>query len=96
LGGTDGGQYHLDQVFGRGGNDTITLDEPTTRCLPPICSVVMATTAERRRWRRPPLRRQGNDTLLGKSGSDQLFGDGSDVLTGGDGDDQSSGRAMIA
>ena len=86
----------LIQVFGQGGNDTITLDE-ANGALPAAQSV------RRRRQRHADRRlgqrsccsaRRGNDTLLGKGGNDLLFGGaGNDMLTGGDGDDQMFGEA---
>src|SRR5262245_55969740 len=83
------------QVFGLGGNDTITLDE-ANGALPRADlfggdgndtltggSGVDQLSGE-----------AGDDTLLGKGGTDFLFGGaGNDTLTGGDADDQLFGEA---
>src|SRR5262249_11378330 len=83
------------QVFGFGGDDTITLDE-ANGALPradlfggdgndalPAGSGVDQLSGH-----------AGHDTLLGKGGTDFLFGgEGNDTLTGGDGDDQVFGDA---
>ena len=85
----------LIQVFGQGGNDSITLDE-TNGALPRGQPVRRRRQrhAHRRLGRRPALRPGGNDTLLGKGGIDFLFGGaGNDTLTGGDADDQVFGEA---
>src|SRR5215203_1211109 len=76
----------LMQVFGQGGNDTITLNEangalPRANLFGGAGNDVLPGGS-------------GADTLLGKGGSDFLFGGaGNDTLTGGDGDDQMFGEA---
>ena len=78
------------QVFGLGGNDTITLNE-ANGALPAALlfggadndTITGGSGADQL------FGQSGNDTLLGKGGNDLLFGgDGNDTLTGGDGDDQ--------
>ena len=79
----------LIQVFGLGGNDTITLDE-SNGALPRANlfggegnDVVTGGSGADLLFGQG-----GNDTLLGKGGTDQLFGgDGLDIITGGDADD---------
>ncbi len=83
------------EVFGQGGNDTISLDE-TNGALPRAelfggagNDVLIGGSGNDLLFGQA-----GNDTLLGKGGNDLLFGgDGNDVLTGGDGDDQMFGEA---
>ena len=85
----------LIQVFGQGGNDTITLDE-SNGALPAAQLVGGAGNDVLTGGSGGDLLfgQSGNDTLLGKGGNDQLFGGaGNDVLTGGDGDDQMFGEA---
>jgi Ca2+-binding RTX toxin-like protein len=66
------------QVFGKGGNDTITLDESNGLPLP---AAQLSGGA-------------GNDTITGGSGADQLSGDaGNDTLLGKGGDDILAGGA---
>ena len=85
----------LIQVFGQGGNDTITLDEANGALPRRTCSAAPATTSLTGGSGNDQLFGEaGNDTLLGKGGNDFLFGgDGNDTLTGGDGDDQMFGEA---
>jgi Ca2+-binding RTX toxin-like protein len=87
------------QVFGQGGNDTITLDE-TNGALPAALlfggagnDVLTGGLGADQLFGGA-----GNDTLLGKGGNDLLFGGaGNDTLIGGDGDDQVFGEgATIA
>src|SRR5262245_14449353 len=82
------------QVFGQGGNDTITLDEsngalPSAQLFGGAGNDVLTGGSGADLL----FGGAGNDTLLGKGGADQLFGGaGNDVLTGGDGDDQVFGQ----
>ena len=85
----------LIQVFGQGGDDTITLDE-SNGALPRANlfggagndTMIGGSGADML------FGQSGDDTLLGKGGADFLFGGaGNDVLTGGDGDDQMFGEA---
>src|SRR5262247_4187966 len=84
----------LIQVFGQGGNDTITLDEsngalPSAQLFGGAGNDVLTGGSGADLL----FGGAGNDTLLGKGGADQLFGGaGNDVLTGGDGDDQVFGQ----
>jgi Ca2+-binding RTX toxin-like protein len=83
------------QVFGQGGNDTITLSE-TNGALPKANlfggagnDVVTGGSGNDMLFGQA-----GNDTLLGKGGFDFLFGGSeNDALTGGDGDDQAFGES---
>src|SRR5262245_17488672 len=85
----------LIQVFGQGGNDTITINEangalPAAGLFGGTGNDVMTGGSGADQL----FGQTGNDTLLGKGGNDLLFGgDGNDVLTGGDGDDQMFGEA---
>src|SRR5436190_8800512 len=85
----------LIQVFGQGGNDTITLNEANG----PLPAAQLFggggnDTLSGGSAGDLLFGQAGNDILLGKGGSDQLFGgDGSDTLTGGTGDDQVFGEA---
>ena len=83
------------QVFGRGGNDAITLNE-ANGALPAAAlfggagndTVTGGSGADLL------FGGAGDDVLNGKGGSDLMFGGaGNDVLTGGDGDDQMFGGA---
>src|SRR3954471_564060 len=80
----------LVQVFGQGGNDTISLSEvngalPRANLFGGAGNDVLTGGSGNDQL----FGQAGNDILLGKGGTDLLFGgDGSDVLTGGDGDDQ--------
>src|SRR5215217_7329334 len=82
------------QVFGQGGNDTITLNE-SNGALPAAQlfggdgnDVLTGGSGDDQLFGQA-----GNDTLLGKGGNDLLFGgSGNDTLTGGDGDDQVFGQ----
>jgi Ca2+-binding RTX toxin-like protein len=84
----------LIQVFGQGGNDTITLDEsngalPAARLFGGAGNDVLTGGSGNDQL----FGGAGDDTLLGKGGNDLLFGGaGDDVLTGGDGDDQVFGQ----
>jgi Ca2+-binding RTX toxin-like protein len=83
------------QVFGQGGDDTITLDEangalPAAELFGGTGNDVLTGGSGNDQL----FGGAGNDTLLGKGGADFLFGGaGNDVLTGGDGDDQVFGEA---
>jgi Ca2+-binding RTX toxin-like protein len=85
----------LIQVFGQGGNDTITLNEangalPAAQLFGGAGNDVLTGGSGNDLL----FGQSGNDTLLGKGGNDLLFGgEGNDVLTGGDGDDQVFGQA---
>jgi len=84
----------LIQVFGLGGNDTITLDE-SNGALPRANlfggegnDVVTGGSGADLLFGQG-----GDDTMLGKGGTDQLFGgNGNDTETGGDADDQVFGQ----
>lgn len=83
------------QVFGQGGNDTITLNE-ANGALPRALlfggagnDVLTGGSAADQLFGQA-----GNDTLLGKGGNDFLFGGAdNDTLTGGDADDQVFGES---
>ncbi len=85
----------LIQVFGQGGDDTITLDEsngelPRANLFGGAGNDTMTGGSGADML----FGQSGDDTLLGKGGADFLFGGaGNDVLTGGDGDDQMFGEA---
>ena len=83
------------QIFGLGGNDTLSLDE-TNGALPSANlfggagndTLTGGSAADQL------FGELGNDTLLGKGGNDLLFGGaGNDTLTGGVGNDQVFGEA---
>jgi Ca2+-binding RTX toxin-like protein len=84
----------LIQVFGLGGNDTLTLDE-TTGALP-AANLFGGTgndTLIGGSGGDMLFGQNDNDTLLGRGGFDFLFGGaGNDTLTGGDADDQVFGE----
>src|SRR5215470_8839146 len=83
------------QVFGQGGNDTITLDE-SNGALPAAQLFGGAGNDVLTGGSGADLLSggAGNDTLLGKGGNDLLFGGaGNDTLIGGTGDDQVFGEA---
>ena len=85
----------LIQVFGTGGNDTISLDE-TNGALPAaqLFGGDGNDTLIGGSGNDQLFGGAGNDTLLGKGGDDLLFGgDGNDTLTGGSGNDQMFGGA---
>jgi Ca2+-binding RTX toxin-like protein len=85
----------LIQVFGQGGNDTITLDE-ANGALPAanLFGGAGNDTLTGGSGNDMLFGQSGNDTLLGKGGFDFLFGGSeNDVLTGGDADDQVFGEA---
>jgi Ca2+-binding RTX toxin-like protein len=85
----------LIQVFGQGGNDTITLDEsngalPAAQLFGGAGNDVLTGGSGNDQL----FGGAGNDTLLGKGGNDLLFGGaGNDTLIGGAGDDQVFGQA---
>lgn len=82
-------------IFGLGGNDTITVNEangamPAAHLFGGDGNDVLTGGSGGDLL----FGQSGNDTLLGKGGNDQLFGgDGNDTLTGGDGNDQMFGQA---
>src|SRR5215210_5440243 len=84
----------LIQVFGQGGQDTITLSEvngalPKANLFGGEGSDVLTGGSGADQL----FGQSGNDTLLGKGGADLLFGGSeNDTLTGGDGDDQAFGQ----
>ena len=85
----------LIQVFGQGGNDTITLNE-ANGALPRanLFGGAGNDTLTGGSGADMLFGQSGNDTLLGKGGNDFLFGGAeNDTLTGGDGDDQMFGEA---
>ena len=83
------------QVFGQGGNDTITLNE-SNGALPAAQlfggdgnDIITGGSGNDMLFGQA-----GNDTVLGKGGDDLLFGgSGNDTLTGGVGDDQMFGES---
>ena len=85
----------LIQVFGQGGEDTISLDEsngalPAAQLFGGAGNDVLTGGSGADQL----FGGAGNDTLLGKGGDDLLFGGaGNDVLTGGAGNDQVFGEA---
>ena len=85
----------LIQVFGQGGNDTITLSEangalPAANLFGGAGNDVLTGGSGNDQL----FGQAGNDTLLGKGGFDLLFGGAeNDTLTGGDADDQAFGEA---
>jgi Ca2+-binding RTX toxin-like protein len=82
-------------VFGLGGNDTLTLNE-ANGALPSANMFGGAgnDTVTGGSGADLLFGQAGNDTLNGKGGNDVLFGgDGNDTLIGGDGDDQMFGEA---
>src|SRR5499433_1690583 len=85
----------LIQVFGQGGNDTITLDEangalPAAQLFGGAGNDVLTGGSGADLL----FGGAGNDTLFGKGGNDLLFGGaGNDTLIGGTGDDQVFGEA---
>jgi Ca2+-binding RTX toxin-like protein len=85
----------LIQVFGQGGNDTITLNEangalPKANLFGGAGNDVLTGGSGGDML----FGQADNDTLHGKGGADFLFGGaGNDVLTGGDADDQVFGEA---
>src|SRR5688572_13649202 len=85
----------LIQVFGQGGNDTITLSE-TNGALPRanLFGGAGNDTLTGGSGGDQIFGQAGNDTLLGKAGADFLFGGTeNDTLTGGDADDQVFGES---
>jgi Ca2+-binding RTX toxin-like protein len=85
----------LIQIFGQGGNDTISLNEsngalPAANLFGGAGNDVLTGGSGGDQL----FGQTGNDTLLGKGGNDFLFGgSGNDTLTGGDGDDQMFGES---
>jgi len=85
----------LIRIFGRDGNDQLTLDEasgalPRAEIFGEGGNDTLTGGSGADHLNGGP----GNDTLLGKGGFDQLFGGpGDDTLTGGDADDQVFGEA---
>jgi len=85
----------LIQVFGQGGDDTISLNE-ANGALPAaqLFGEKGNDTLIGGSGNDQLFGGTGNDTLLGKGGNDLLFGgSGNDTLTGGDGDDQMFGQS---
>jgi Ca2+-binding RTX toxin-like protein len=85
----------LVQIFGRGGNDQLSLDE-SNGALPKaeLFGEAGHDTLTGGSGNDVLNGGAGNDILLGKGGADSLFGgDDNDTLTGGDGDDQIFGEA---
>jgi Ca2+-binding RTX toxin-like protein len=85
----------LIQVFGKAGNDQISLDEangalPSANLFGGSGNDILTGGSGNDML----FGQGGNDILLGKGGDDLLFGgDGNDVLTGGTGNDQVFGEA---
>ncbi len=85
----------LIQVFGQGGNDTISLDQtngalPRANLFGGIGNDILIGGAGNDML----FGQSGNDTLLGKGGFDFLFGGSeNDTLTGGDADDRVFGES---
>jgi Ca2+-binding RTX toxin-like protein len=85
----------LIQVFGQGGNDTLTLNEangalPRANLFGGAGNDVLTGGSGADQL----FGQAGNDTLLGKGGADFLFGGAdNDTLTGGDADDQVFGES---
>lgn len=82
-------------VYGLGGNDSITLNE-ANGILPraSLFGGMGNDTLTGGSGADLLFGESGDDTLLGKGGADMLFGgDGNDVLTGGTGDDQVFGQS---
>ena len=85
----------LIQVFGQGGNDTVTISEvngalPKANLFGGAGNDVLTGGSGNDQL----FGQGGNDTLLGKGGFDFLFGgDENDTLTGGDADDQVFGQS---
>jgi Ca2+-binding RTX toxin-like protein len=85
----------LIRIFGRGGNDQLSLNEangalPRTEMFGEAGNDTLTGGSGNDTLNGGP----GNDTLLGKGGTDILLGgDDNDTLTGGDGDDQAFGEA---
>jgi Ca2+-binding RTX toxin-like protein len=85
----------LIQVFGQGGNDTITINE-ANGALPAafLFGGSNNDTLTGGSGADELFGQAGNDTLLGKGGRDLLFGGAdNDTLTGGDADDQVFGES---
>jgi Ca2+-binding RTX toxin-like protein len=83
------------QVFGLGGNDTVTLNE-ANGALPAgqLFGGAGNDTLTGGSGNDQLFGQTGNDTLLGKGGTDFLFGGSdNDTLTGGDADDQAFGES---
>jgi Ca2+-binding RTX toxin-like protein len=89
------GNTSVIQVFGQGGNDTISLDE-SNGALPAanLFGGAGNDTLTGGSGNDLLFGQAGNDILQGKAGDDMLFGgDGNDTLTGGAGNDQMFGQA---
>ena len=89
------GNTSVIQVFGQGGNDTISLDE-SNGALPAanLFGGAGNDTLTGGSGNDLLFGQAGNDILQGKAGDDLLFGgDGNDTLTGGAGNDQMFGQA---
>lgn len=84
----------LIQIFGLGGNDSITVNEANGAL--PRANLFGGTgndTVTGGSGNDMLFGQAGNDVLLGKGGTDLIFGGGgNDTLTGGDGDDQLFGE----
>ena len=82
-------------VYGLGGDDTITLNEANgALALANLFGGAGNDTMTGGSGGDLLFGQKGNDTLLGKGGADFLFGGaGNDILTGGDGNDQIFGEA---
>ncbi len=89
------GNTSLIQVFGTGGNDTISLDEangalPVAQLFGGAGNDIITGGSGNDEL----FGGAGDDNLIGKGGNDLLFGgDGNDTLTGGTGNDQMFGGA---
>src|ERR1700748_1097569 len=85
----------LIQIFGQGGNDTLSVNDANGAM--PAVNIFGGDgndTITGGSGNDLLFGQAGNDTLLGKGGNDQLFGgDGNDTLTGGTGDDMVFGEA---
>src|SRR6476469_1965878 len=85
----------LIQLFGQGGDDTISVDEvngpmPAAQLFGGNGNDILTGGSGNDLL----FGQSGNDSLLGKGGNDQLFGgDGNDTLIGGVGTDQAFGEA---
>jgi Ca2+-binding RTX toxin-like protein len=97
IGGATVANTSLIRVFGKGGSDTLALNE-SSGALPVTFLFGGAGNDNLTGGSGADLvfGGTGNDTALGKGGSDLLFGSaGNDTLTGGDADDQLFGEADV-